>query len=371
MKKIIALFLAVIMFASCSENADFQNSNAAENEESEQALDMPEETPLLSLAGDIEFWGKYSENYNVCIYDWANDDYFFILLRSKDGEDFRYLFWEAENEKLIDLGEYKTELFLAEHIFCREGNFYMISAPDKIMKIELGSFEISYMDANFSDEYSEKELERIISLSPTGTVAEIKDKYTLLLYDILNPEEKKTVDLKKAAPFGIMINQGINWSFDGKYFSLFVYEEGGEYHQDSTYSIFSSEGEFIRNVTGGDREIWDNDQVWTWSYNDAAKENYYIYSLIEPDSEPAAVFKYCSPLNQTRPRNGIYFYQKTNEDETECEIIMVDSVNDITEPIARFDFAGFSQIIYPSPNGKFLAFIEKNNEYFFFKFIAS
>lgn len=367
---VIIMLILVIFLASCGWKVEIVDPTKPV--ENEQELSVPEgekELPLVSVSEDIKFWREYSEKNEVRIDGWANDDYYFIIFKSKEDESFRYLFRDSENEKIIDLGEHETELFLANHTFCRDGKFYMISSPDKIMEIELGSFEISYIDIKFTDEYIEKELNSVLSLSPLGMAAEFKDEFTLLIYDILNPEQKKTVDLKEAASLGAMLNQGINWSFDGKYFSVFVYEEGGEYHEDSTYAIFNSEGEYIRSVAGGDRETWDNDRVWTRSYDDENEGKFLIYSLKEPDSEPIKVSQYISDLNQIRPRNGIYYYQQKNDNKTECKIIMVDSLKGISEPVARFDVGSFGWIPEVSPSGKYIALKENYSEHFFFKFI--
>ena len=380
MKKIICfLLIFTMMLTACSKRnveivdptKPIENDSELVVSEGEESMTSEEweELPLVSLSENIEFWREYSEKYDVRIDGWASDNYYFIILKSKEDENFRYLFWDVKNEKIIDLGEHETELFLANHTFSRDGKFYMISSPDRIMEIELGSFEILYIDIKIPDGYIEKELQNTLSLSPLGIVAEFKDEFTLLIYDIFNPEQKKTVNLNEAAPLGAMLNQGINWSFDGKYFSVFVYEEDGEYHEDSTYAIFNFEGEYIRNVTGADREIWDKDQVWTWSYEDENEGKFLIYSLKESDSEPIKVSQYVSDLNQIRPRNGIYYYQQENDDKTECKIIMVDSLKGIYKPVARFDVGSFGWIPEISPNGKHIALKESDSEHFFFKFI--
>lgn len=161
MKKLICLLFAISILTGCSPNANLENGDN-EIKQTEKEISSivseteKEEIALVSVAENIEFWSDYAENYTVSIYDWVNDDYFFILLKSKDGGNFRYLFWDTRNEKLVDLGEHKTELFLANHIFCRDGDFYMISSQNKIMKIELGNFEVSYIDFALPEEYSKK-----------------------------------------------------------------------------------------------------------------------------------------------------------------------------------------------------------------------
>lgn len=365
------------MLFGCSADTNTEieknETEQTENEISSTASETEEEEiPFVSVAEDIEFWSKYWENYTLCTYDWIDDNYFFILLENKDGENFRYIFWDAENEKLTDLGEHETEIFLENRkFFSRNGNFYMITSPNKIMQIELESFEISYIDINISERYIEKEWRRIISLSPCGIVAELEDEYTLLIYDIFEQEQKTTVDLKKVAPLGVLLNQDVYWSFDGKYFSLFVYEEGKEYHQDSTYAIFNSEGNFIRNITGGDRGVWDTDRVWRWSYSDENKENYYIYSLSEPYSEPIIVPNFYNHFYELRPRNGICYYYETS-DESGCKIVKVDSLNDTVRYFAEFDVDNFSRVPCPSVEGKNIALPESadiNGNEFFFKFL--
>lgn len=377
MKKIICLFFVIAMLFGCSADTNTEieknETEQTENEISSTASETEEEEiPFVSVAEDIEFWSKYWENYTRCTYDWIDDNYFFILLENKDGENFRYIFWDAENEKLTDLGEHETEIFLEKRkFFSRNGNFYMITSPNKIMQIELESFEISYIDINISERYIEKEWCRIISLSPCGIVAELEDEYTLLIYDIFEQEQKTTVDLKKVAPLGMLLNQGIEWSFDGKYFSLFVYEEGKEYHQDSTYAIFNSEGNFIRNITGCDRGVWDTDRVWTWSYSDENKENYYIYSLSEPHSEPIIVPNFYNSFYGLRPRNGICYYEETS-DESGSKLVKVDSLNDAVRYFAEFDIDEFSSIPCPSVGGKNIALpdaADYNGNEFFFKFL--
>lgn len=376
MKKLICLFFIIAMLFGCSADTnkriDKNETAQTEKEMSSMVSETEEkEIPFISVAEDIEFWSKYWENYTLCTYDWIDDNYFFILLENKDGENFRYIFWDAENEKLSDLGEHKTEIFLENRkFFSRNGKFYMITSPNKIMQIELGSFEISYLDINISERFVEKELYRISSLSPCGIVAELEDEFTLLIYDIFEQEQKTTVDLKKVAPLGMMLNQGVYWSFDGKYFSLFVYEERKEYHQDSTYAIFNSEGNFVRNITGGDREVWDTDRVWHCSYSDENKENYYIYSLSEPYSEPIIVPNFYYPLYQLRPRNGICYYVETNN-ESGCKLVKVDSLNDTVQYFAEFDIDKFSRVLCPSVEGKNIALPDAdiNGNEFFFKFL--
>lgn len=373
MKKLICLLFAISILTACSPNANLENGDN-EIKQTEKEISSivseteKEEIALVSVAESIEFWSDYAENYTVSIYDWVNDDYFFILLKSKDGGNFRYLFWDTRNEKLVDLGEHKTELFLANHIFCRDGDFYMISSQNKIMKIELGNFEVSYIDFALPEEYSKKELENVISLSPCGLVAEIKDKYTLSLYDIFSREQKKSIGLEEIAPIGIMLNQGINWSFDGKYFSVFVHEEGKGYHQDSTYAIFNSEGEFIRNVTGGDREIWDNNCVWTWSYEDKERENHYIYSCSVPDSPPLIINNFFNLKNDFIPRKGIYYKIESNNIDSGYIVEKVDLLHNEIKPFLKITDGSFNYIPYPSPNGKSIMFLYKDNFFYFYFF---
>lgn len=370
MKQLIYLLFAILMLAGCSPNPNSKNDNNEIKQTEKEISSITSKTEekeiqLVSVAESIEFWSDYAEDYTVSIHDWVNDDYFFILLKSKYGGNFRYLFWDTRNEKLVDLGEHETELFLANHIFSRDGNFYMISSHNKIMKIELGNFEISYIDFALPEEYSKKELENIISLSPLGIVAELKDAFTLLLYDVLDPNQKKTIELKEIAPLGIMLNHGVDWSFDGRYFSLFVYEEGKEYHQDSTYAIFNSEGEFIRNVIGGDRGVWDTDQIWTWFYEDNNRENHYIYSCLDPNSPPVIKNNYFNLKNSFIPRNGVYYESVSNDTASECTIVKVDLLNNEIKPFIKVVGGSFNYIPYPSPNGKNIMLLHKDNLFYF------
>lgn len=372
MKKLICLLFTISILTGCSPNANLENGDN-EIKQTEKEISSivseteKEEISLVSVAESIEFWNKYAKDYTVRAYEWANDDYFFVLLENKENDNLRYLFWDTQNEKLIDLEEHDIELFLEKQVFTRDGNLYVISTLNKITKIELGSFDISYIDTDIPEEYAEKELKSILSLSPTGTVAELKDEYTLLLYDIFAPEQKKTVDLRENTPFGIMINRGVEWSFDGKYLALIFYEGEPNFYQDAHGSLYTSDGKFIRNISGYESDSWDTDNIW----GGGGGENYYIYSLTDKNSKPLTVFKYFVPLYQFHRRNGIYFYQETNNNQTECEIIMVDSFKNIVEPVVKFDIDAFSNIIYPSPNGKCLAFIEINKDYFFFDFMES
>ena len=373
MKKLICLLFAISILTACSPNANLKNGDN-EIKQTEKEISSiiseteKEEIALVSVAESIEFWSDYVENYTVSIYDWVNDDYFFILLKSKYGENFRYLFWDTRKNKLLDLGEHETELFLANHIFCRDGNFYMISSQNKIMKIELGNFDISYIDFTLPEGYSKKELENIISLSPLGIVAELKDEFTLLLYDVFDPIQKKTIELKEIVSSGIMLNQGVNWSFDGRYFSLFVYEEEKGYHQDRTYTIFNSEGEFIRNVTGGDREIWDNNCVWTWSYEDEERENHYIYSCSVPDSPPIIKNNFFNLKNGFIPRKGVYYKIESNNIDSGCMVIKADLLHDEIKPILKITDGSFNYIPYPSPSGKSIMLLYKDNLFYFYFF---
>ena len=122
MKKIICfLLIFTMMLTACSKRnveivdptKPIENDSELVVSEGEESMTSEEweELPLVSLSENIEFWREYSEKYDVRIDGWASDNYYFIILKSKEDENFRYLFWDVKNEKIIDLEKKISDFF--------------------------------------------------------------------------------------------------------------------------------------------------------------------------------------------------------------------------------------------------------------------
>ena len=374
---VLSVLMAVLMstaaLAACNKapaGAD-SSGGSSESESTEQGGESSEQTstteennvPFLTFEKEKEFWSAYSEKYTLYSCDWANDRYFAIVLKSKSDGSYKIVFWDTENSAVIEakyLDEKSAFAALDTNAsFSRDNAFYLCSDSGQFFRISFDTFECSpAYNALFSEEGF---------ISRKGTVAELVDKNSIRLYDVLAPNEQlliKTDDI-------IQLNQGISWSFNGEYFAVMNHGEG-ETLEDNEYSVFDKNGAFVRYVYGSDI-FWDYNSAWlTHSYPSDSEEAdvWSVYSLDEPEKAPYNIEDVFSMRNCISPRNGIYYADVPSEDRAFRTVTMVDTSSGAVKPCFEYGI-GELGFIKRSPNGNFLAAYrcEYPQDYLLFAFI--
>ena len=332
--------------------------------------------PFLTFEKEKELWSSYSEKYTLYSCDWANDRYFAIVLKNKNDNSCKIVFWDAENSAIVDVkdpDEEERQHFYSldtGFAFCRDNAYFVLAGSGRFFRISFDTFECSLVDG-VKKIYPQEKVRDVIFFSPNGIAAELVDENSILIYDALAPDKAKLIKTNDIAKEGIQLNQGISWSRTGEYFAFMNHGEG-EMFEDNEYSVFDKNGAFIRYIYGSNMK-WDYDSVWaSHVYTTAHKgpEVWSIYSITDPQKEPIEVEDIFSLRGSVDPRNGIYYAGIPNEDRTARTVIMVDTNSGVVKPCFRYgmNVLGGGQC---SPDGKFYTKYRCNypRDYLAFAFI--
>lgn len=385
MKKIFAAVLAVLMMlTACTKPVEQESESSEENSQSESKSFVSDENdlPITSVEKEQKFWKQYSDEYSVLEDGWANDEYYFTILKHKESEKTKLLFYDVEKEKIIDFGNIEigfseSDFTFRYHFFSKDDAFYIMINRSQFLKIVFESLELSYIDTDIWDYWGNKSLIHDIFVSPFGTVAELIDESTIYLYDILAKDDITVIDTSEIAKEGILLNQGIQWSFNGKYFEIFVNEAWLIYASDRIYdnccyALFSSDGEFIRYAYGN-WGSWDNDSVWLYhDYRESpiSHDRWSVYSLLNPEEEAKEVYMSNFAENGFLPMYSVHHMREYREEDNKTRILKIDVLTGTAKVVAIFDGNYFVNTS-PSPSGKYFAKYSFNyeSEEFFYYFL--
>ena len=366
---------------SLSESSESGAQTSTEGENTgnsgaQTSTDEENSVPFLTFEKEKELWSSYSEKYTLYSCDWANDRYFAIVLKSKNDNSYRIVFWDTENSAIVDVkdpDEEERQRFYSldtGFAFCRDNAYFILADSGRFFRISFDTFECSLVDG-VKKIYPQEKVRDVIFFSPNGIAAELVDENSILIYDALAPDKAKLIKTNDIAKEGIQLNQGISWSRTGEYFAFMNHGEG-EMFEDNEYSVFDKNGVFIRYIYGSNMQ-WDYDSVWASHVYTAAHkgpEVWSIYSITDPQKEPIEVEDIFSLRGSVDPRNGIYYAGIPNEDRTARTVIMVDTNSGVVKPCFCYgmNVLGGGQC---SPDGKFYTKYRCNypRDYLAFAFI--
>ncbi len=392
MKKIICFVASLaLVLTACSKphervntsensgydaNYSFSESSGQDITSSESKYKIPEENdpPVILLDKEKEFWKGYSDTYSVLEQGWANNEYYFIILKHKETEQTKLVFYDVEKEKVIDFGNieigFEKDSSLRNYFFSKEDAFYIMINHSQFLKICFENLELSYVDANIWSSWGNKNTIKNIFISPLGMVAELADEFTIYLYDILSRDNMTVIDVSEIAKEGIVLNQGVSWSFTGEYFEIFINElrykhADDRISDDVCYAVFSSSGEFLRYVYGN-FGTWDYDSIWLYHCDEEDKfplshNKWSVYSLSNPEKEPVEIQLSDFVDGGDFPIYSMHHIREyRGPDATRTRILKIDISNGTVETVAVFDGNIFFRS-EPSYDGKYFA--EYNYDY--------